>query len=73
MLHFVSPHPPFEGVKQTVVSSQTTTATLSTRYRNCCKSKPSPSSPPQEMKDGMYSHYFLVSKKMGGMRLILDQ
>ena len=71
-LQFAGPPPPFNGVLETVMTSQTETAALITELTELVKKGAISPIPPGEESEGFYSRYFLVPKKTGGMRPILD-
>ena len=71
-LQFASPPPPFNGVLETVMSSQTEISALMTEVSELLKKGAISRVPPGEENEGYYSRYFLVPKKTGGMRPILD-
>ncbi|KAF0046150.1 hypothetical protein F2P81_002679 [Scophthalmus maximus] len=71
-LQFASPPPPFDGVLETVMSSQAGAEALMTELSELLEKEAISRVPPGQECEGYYSRYFLVPKKTGGMRPILD-
>lgn len=71
-LQFASPPPPFSGVLETVMSSQSETSALMAEITELLSKGAISKVPRGEENEGFYSRYFLVPKKTGGMRPILD-
>ncbi|KAF0027618.1 hypothetical protein F2P81_020359 [Scophthalmus maximus] len=71
-LQFASPPPPFNGVLETVMSSQAGAESLMTVLSELLEKEAISRVPPGQECEGYYSWYFLVPKKTGRMRPILD-
>ncbi len=69
-LNWTTPSPKYSGVLYTSVQGESTTV-LSAEIAVLLKDVIKPV-PPAKMKKGFYSPYFIVPKKGGGMRPILD-
>ena len=71
-LQFASPPPRFNGIVETVLSSQDQRLALQSELQELLVKNAISKVPRGEENRGFYSRYFLVPKKTGGMRPILD-
>ncbi|KAF0039330.1 hypothetical protein F2P81_007565 [Scophthalmus maximus] len=71
-LQFASPPSPFNGLLETVMSSQAGAEALMTELSEILVKEAISRVPSGQECKGYYSRYFLVPKKTGGMRPILD-
>ena len=71
-LQFASPPPRFNGIVETVLSSQEQNLALQSELTELLGKNAISRVPHGEENRGFYSRYFLVPKKTGGMRPILD-
>ena len=70
-LQFAS-RPQFNGIQETLLSSQEQCLALQAELRELLLKEAISRVPQGEENQGYYSRYFLVPKKTGGMRPILD-
>ncbi|KAK2902453.1 hypothetical protein Q8A73_012199 [Channa argus] len=71
-LHFATPPPSFAGILETRLSSPAHTTALASELSDLLGKRAISVVPPMEENQGFYSRYFLVPKKSGEMRPILD-
>ena len=71
-LQFCSVPPPFRGMREVILSSQEEMGFLSTEIQALVQKQAVSVVHPQQKERGFYSMYFLVSKKTGEFRPILD-
>ncbi|KAK5932171.1 hypothetical protein CgunFtcFv8_003898 [Champsocephalus gunnari] len=71
-LQFASPPPQFNGIQETLLSSQEQCLALQTELQELLVKSAISRVPQREENRGFYSRYFLIPKKAGGMRPILD-
>ncbi|KAK2891979.1 hypothetical protein Q8A73_017644 [Channa argus] len=71
-LQFATPPPSFAGVLETRLSSPAHTTALASELSDLLGKRAISVVPPMEENQGFYSRYFLVPKKSGEMRPILD-
>ena len=71
-LQFASRPPQFNGIQETLLSSQEQCLALQAELRELLLKEAISRVPQGEENQGYYSRYFLVPKKTGGMRPILD-
>ena len=71
-LQFASPPPRFNGILETILSSRADCLDLQSELQELLTKDAISRVPRGEENQGFYSRYFLVPKKTGGMRPILD-
>ena len=71
-LQFCCVPPPFMGIKEVSLSSREEIDSLSAEIQDLSKKQAVSVIPTHDRENGFYSAYFLVPKKMGGFRPILD-
>ncbi|KAK2898066.1 hypothetical protein Q8A73_014446 [Channa argus] len=71
-LQFATPPPSFAGILETRLSSPAHTTALASELSDLLGKRAISMVPPMEENQGFYSRYFLVPKKSGEMRPILD-
>uniref|UniRef100_A0A8C6PQJ6 ribonuclease H n=1 Tax=Nothobranchius furzeri TaxID=105023 RepID=A0A8C6PQJ6_NOTFU len=71
-LHFQAAPPPFNGIVETTFTSQVQSQTLELELRDLLSKDAISRVPRRQELSGFYSPYFVVPKKSGGMRPILD-
>ena len=71
-LQFASPPPRFNGIVETILSSQEHCLALQSELQELLGKNAISKVPEGEETQGFYSRYFLVPKKTGGVRPILD-
>ncbi|XP_067359029.1 uncharacterized protein [Channa argus] len=71
-LQFATPPPSFAGILETRLSSPAHTTALASELSDLLGKRAISVVPPMEENQGFYSRYFLVPKKSGEMRPILD-
>ncbi|KAK2895968.1 hypothetical protein Q8A73_015456 [Channa argus] len=71
-LQFATPPPSFAGILETRLSSPAHTTVLASELSDLLGKRAISVVPPMEENQGFYSRYFLVPKKSGEMRPILD-
>uniref|UniRef100_UPI003AAB97E8 uncharacterized protein n=1 Tax=Centroberyx gerrardi TaxID=166262 RepID=UPI003AAB97E8 len=71
-LQFSSAPPAFNGVMESAMRNPQDAAALSAEIKELLGKGAITTVPPEEVEKGFYSRYFLVPKKTGGVRPILD-
>ncbi|XP_070402392.1 uncharacterized protein [Nothobranchius furzeri] len=71
-LHFQSAPPPFNGIVETTFTSQEQSQALELELQELLSMNAISQVPRGQELSGFYSRYFVVPKKSGGMRPILD-